>query len=34
MEWETSKILGDVDASSESGFNMPKIPVFLSPKLH
>jgi aspartate-semialdehyde dehydrogenase len=27
MEWETSKILGDIDASSESGFAMPKIPV-------
>jgi aspartate-semialdehyde dehydrogenase len=32
MEWETSKILGDVDASSESGFSMPEIPVHpLSP---
>ena len=28
MEWETSKILGDVDTSSESGFHMPKIPVY------
>lgn len=27
MEWETSKILGGVDASSESGFTMPTIPV-------
>ena len=27
MEWETSKILGDIDATSESGFKMPKIPV-------
>ena len=27
MEWETSKILGGVDASSESGFDMPTIPV-------
>ena len=27
MEWETSKILGDVDAHTESGFTMPKIPV-------
>jgi aspartate-semialdehyde dehydrogenase len=27
MEWETSKILGATDASSESGFAMPKIPV-------
>jgi aspartate-semialdehyde dehydrogenase len=27
MEWETSKILGGTDASSESGFSMPKIPV-------
>lgn len=27
MEWETSKILGDVDAKAESGFDMPKIPV-------
>ena len=28
MEWETSKILGGVDASTESGFTMPTIPVF------
>jgi aspartate-semialdehyde dehydrogenase len=27
MEWETSKILGDIDVSSESGFNLPRIPV-------
>jgi aspartate-semialdehyde dehydrogenase len=27
MEWETSKILGDVDAASGSGFSMPEIPV-------
>ena len=27
MEWETSKILGSVDAKSQSGFDMPKIPV-------
>ena len=27
MEWETSKILGGVDPTSESGFNMPQIPV-------
>jgi aspartate-semialdehyde dehydrogenase len=27
LEWETSKILGDTDVSSESGFAMPKIPV-------
>ena len=30
MEWETSKILGGVDAASESGFTMPTIPVFPS----
>jgi len=28
MEWETSKILGDVDAKGETGFHMPTIPVF------
>jgi aspartate-semialdehyde dehydrogenase len=27
MEWETSKILGDVDATTASGFVMPRIPV-------
>jgi aspartate-semialdehyde dehydrogenase len=27
MEWETSKILGGVDASSDTGFTMPRIPV-------
>jgi aspartate-semialdehyde dehydrogenase len=27
MEWETSKILGELDISSSTGFNMPKIPV-------
>jgi len=27
MEWETSKILGGVDATSESGFDMPTVPV-------
>jgi len=32
MEWETSKILGDIDASTKSGFNLPKIPVFATLK--
>jgi aspartate-semialdehyde dehydrogenase len=31
MEWETSKILGSVDPLSDTGFNMPKIPVSSSP---
>jgi aspartate-semialdehyde dehydrogenase len=31
MEWETSKILGDVDPLSSSGFNMARVPVLPPP---